>query len=235
MREQINKATFKIGMVDYSETGVNNNLVTIEMELKRNDKKELCFSASGNIWNRSHTDIMSGGQNLDEIGKFFPRNKRVQRIVKLWKAWHLNDMQAGCEHQRANWDTDNKLTIETYTLKTDIWIKQRDLKDKLMEELKVKKAVAITDSQCALLSAENIDIKIEKGEKAPSKKYYELKDTEEKDAHWASYPEFKNGLLSKPCEVCGYKYGTEWKTAQIPTEAVKEINSIINSINKDEE
>jgi hypothetical protein len=24
-------------------------------------------------------------------------------LLDVWKKWHLNDMQAGCEHQRVNW------------------------------------------------------------------------------------------------------------------------------------
>ena len=29
----------------------------------------------------------------------------VRRLFALWRAWHLNDMRAGCEHQRAEgWD-----------------------------------------------------------------------------------------------------------------------------------
>lgn len=31
----------------------------------------------------------------------------VQQFVEIWKEWHLNDLQAGCEHQRAlGWDID---------------------------------------------------------------------------------------------------------------------------------
>lgn len=30
----------------------------------------------------------------------------VKRLQEIWNAWHLNDMKAGCEHQRAEgWDT----------------------------------------------------------------------------------------------------------------------------------
>jgi hypothetical protein len=35
-------------------------------------------------------------------------------------------------------------------------------------------------------------------------------------AGWARFDEHEEGLLGKPCPVCGYKYGTEWKKREVP-------------------
>jgi hypothetical protein len=35
-------------------------------------------------------------------------------------------------------------------------------------------------------------------------------------AGWVRPDEHPDGLLTKPCPVCGYRYGTEWKTQPIP-------------------
>lgn len=59
------------------------------------------FSASGNIWQSNKKDIISGGQNLEEILLLFPGNELVERIVNVWRKWHLNDMQAGSPKQTA--------------------------------------------------------------------------------------------------------------------------------------
>lgn len=83
-----------IGKVDYENHGEPRNSVEIEYELK--DGK---FSASGHIWNYSRRDTLSGGQNLDEILELFPDNELVQRVVAVWKEWHLNDMHAGTPKQ----------------------------------------------------------------------------------------------------------------------------------------
>lgn len=85
-----------IGKVDYENKGLDSNLVEIEYSLK--DGR---FSASGNIWMSSKRDILSGGQNLDEIAELFPSNELVQRIVSVWRKWHLNDMHAGSPKQEA--------------------------------------------------------------------------------------------------------------------------------------
>ena len=78
------------GKVDYNNTGRANCPVEIEWELK--DGR---FSMSGNIWMPSRRDIYAGGQNLEEIGALFPDDAKVQRMVAIWRRWHLNDMRAG--------------------------------------------------------------------------------------------------------------------------------------------
>ncbi len=32
-------------------------------------------------------------------------------FVSIWRAWHLNHMRAGCEHQRAVWDISERLNV----------------------------------------------------------------------------------------------------------------------------
>jgi len=61
------------------------------------------FAASAEIWNaeRANADIIQGGQCVDTVAAMFPENAEAQEVVRLWKRWHLNDMKAGCEHQRA--------------------------------------------------------------------------------------------------------------------------------------
>lgn len=44
--------------------------------------------------------LVRAGQCLDEILAMVPSD-RMREIHAVWKRWHLNDMHAGCEHQRA--------------------------------------------------------------------------------------------------------------------------------------
>ena len=87
--------TLVLGKVDADNRGRKINEVDIEWELTPDGR----FSASGNVWNSPHTDIVSGGQNLEEIAKMFPKDERVKRIVEVWRTWHLNDMKAGTPEQ----------------------------------------------------------------------------------------------------------------------------------------
>lgn len=88
--------TYTPGKVDANGCGRKINAVDIKWELK--DGR---FSMTGAIWNGSHTDWQSGGQNLEEIAELFPNNAKVQRMVAIWRRWHLNDMKAGTPAQEA--------------------------------------------------------------------------------------------------------------------------------------
>ena len=46
----------------------------------------------GNSW-------IEGGQCYDSIQEMYPNDKKVQRIIEIWKKYHLNGMNAGCIHQ----------------------------------------------------------------------------------------------------------------------------------------
>lgn len=94
--------TVQLGKIDATNNGIKDNAVDIKIELE--DGK---FTASGSIWNRLHSDIISGGQNLDEIAKNFPDNVTVAKIHTIWKNYHLNDMNAGTQLQE-DWISTQK-------------------------------------------------------------------------------------------------------------------------------
>lgn len=117
-REKIN-----LGKVDYEGRGRKINAVDIETKIKDIPKarhwdtlKEVknvpVLSISGNVWNSRHSDIISGGQNYDTISELFPSNKKVQRLVEIWKEYHLNDMKAGTKLQTEalnKWRKENNI------------------------------------------------------------------------------------------------------------------------------
>ena len=76
------------------------NRVTVDIELRETDNGPV-FSASGDIWNARHTDIVQGGQCLDSIAEIpaIRANRRFKAVLRLWRAHHLNDMHAGTEAQ----------------------------------------------------------------------------------------------------------------------------------------
>ena len=75
----------------------------VDLKLEQNTKG-WCFSASGlhdYQYNRScrDWDYQGGGQCLDSILHDHSRNKELQEIVRLWKLYHLNDLNAGTPRQ----------------------------------------------------------------------------------------------------------------------------------------
>lgn len=152
--------------------------VEIEVEIRdREQGPELTIS--GAIWKPHRGDIVEGGQNTDSIAELFedtPLAPKVQRIVEVWKRWHLNGMRAGCEHQRAEgWD---KRPIDP-SKPTDAYGRHFP------------------------------------GQGQPSWNMLA----------WVRPDEHPDGLLGKPCPVCGYKYGTAWLTEPLPEEIIAEVKS----------
>lgn len=94
------KKKFEFGKIDYYGTGRRINAVDVEIELRETAKGPE-FTACGDVWNVRHSDVVSGGQNLDEIARFKAQDPVFSEIYALWKKHHLNSMHAGDEAQEA--------------------------------------------------------------------------------------------------------------------------------------
>jgi hypothetical protein len=94
--------TISFGKIAYGSTKKVNE-VTINIELRKIEGKGPELSIRGSIWNTTHTDCNSCGQNLDEIAKYIkPYNSRYiefQQIYRWWHLYHLNGMNAGTVEQ----------------------------------------------------------------------------------------------------------------------------------------
>ena len=86
------KKVISFGKIAYNSNKKANE-VTIEIEL-RGDKQPV-LSICGNVWNCRHTDIVMGGQCLNELQKYFTNNWKFMEIYRLWNLYHLNDLHAG--------------------------------------------------------------------------------------------------------------------------------------------
>jgi len=106
--EKLIKRTISFGKYAYYNKRRENE-ITVEIEVKIRDKavdyetleevKDVPeVSICGNIWNGIHTDVISGGQNIDEIADIIGTH-RIQRIQEIWNEYHLNDLKAGTKTQ----------------------------------------------------------------------------------------------------------------------------------------
>ena len=87
------------GEIDFNGSGRRNNRVTVEIEYKEIAEGKKEFTASANVWNARETDIVAGGQCLDELEPYFRNNPLYMEILRLWRLYHLNAMHPECEHQ----------------------------------------------------------------------------------------------------------------------------------------
>jgi len=103
--------TFYFDKIDYYENGRRTCLVEIEVNLK-----DGCFRASGSVWNNLKTDIVLGGQCLDTLKNYLAYDHTFKTIYRIWKLYHLNDMQAGSPQQTAYLNTlDRPEGADCYT------------------------------------------------------------------------------------------------------------------------
>ena len=108
------KKTFNFGKIDFYGRGRKINLVTVTMELRNSEKGEE-LSITGDIWNNLKTDIVCGGQCLDEIAEYI-KTPLFKELYKYWKLYHLNGMHAGTkEQEQALIQWKNNGNIYNYT------------------------------------------------------------------------------------------------------------------------
>lgn len=105
------KKSFTFPKVAYTSTR-RVNLPVIEMELsyKDNDMSKPELSICGELWNATHTDIIMGGQCLDEMSKLcgLRSNTLFKKLHRLWKLYHLNGLTAGTVKQEQALDDARK-------------------------------------------------------------------------------------------------------------------------------
>jgi len=116
--------TIEIGKVSGTVYGYRRSLpVTIDIELK--DKPEgKALRITGDIWVPTRVETVASGQIDDTLRGHYKEGalrltipkETFQKLLDVWDEWNLNDLRAGCEHQRA-------------------WIRERGLKDVPYEEL----------------------------------------------------------------------------------------------------
>lgn len=96
------RKTFTFPKVAYTSTR-RVNLPTIEVELRDADTYKPELSICGDLWNATHTDIIMGGQCLDEFAKFDELfcNPLFKKLHRLWRAYHLNSLKSGGPLQEA--------------------------------------------------------------------------------------------------------------------------------------
>lgn len=231
--ENIMKREFNFGKVDFDGKGAV-NLVTVEMEYKIKGEEKR-FSACGNIWNDRCSDIICGGQCLDTISEYV-KDPIFLQILRLWKMYHLNDMHPECTHQKMlGWTEKAKKKIKIYHWFLDEESRKlkEDAKTEAVEALKNGNTFTPTKEQSFYANLETFCTTSTPN----SPKYYNINrisfsDKQKIDIKLLGHTfstEHPEGLLGKPCPVCGYKYGTKWLYVPIPTEDEEIIYNLLKN------
>lgn len=174
----------------------------------------------------------SCGQCVDEIRGGKPEglwtDEMLAKFCDVWDRWHLNDMRPYCKHQKElGWDklASKKVTLYHYSLTHEYFMKQRELKNRVNRKLGEDGFATLTDEEKELW---NLPIQKTSWDPLDDSRYEPRKKqewysgaTEEKTLGWLYPNEHPDGILTKPCPVCGYKYGSTWKTEQVPEDVLQ--------------
>ena len=170
-----------------------------------------CFGSCGQIYD----NLLNSEPNIQQHWT----KKKIQKLVQIWKDWHLNDMTPYCEHQK-DWNfkevlhviplhyTDKGRYIEKKVKYNDASEEEKELvslADKVYRDSLGFGDTFYNETEIKILLDKNI---LSRGEPV------------QKIAGWVQPSQHSKGLLGKPCSICGYKYGTSWLFKEVPKNVI---------------
>ena len=166
-----------------------------------------CLGSAGQI-NPVEVDHYAEGWSLQLLTEF----------NEIWSRWHLNNMEASCEHQR-DLNTQKVIELIEFEWSKAYYNQRNSAEDGTMSQKSyaawgniVKRVTRILFSPDASHKWESPEVK-----RLIAEGWIKKKGKIKKEAcGWVRYSEHPEGLLCKPCEVCGYKYGTAWLKEELP-------------------
>ena len=190
----------------------------------------------------------AAGQIEDELERLSPSNgwteALIKEFVKVWKKWHLNDMRPFCSHQaELGW---REMAAETvtryhYRLKTEVKKNIREAEKQAVKCLKTGEPFTPTKEQSRLANLpDTVTFDKELKEADPMLQEYEANGPQYKGDMYnrpitkhirghLSCKESEFGLLSKPCPVCGYRYGSSWIREELPEDVINFLKNLPES------
>lgn len=156
--------------------------------------------------------------------------RKWHKFLDIWHTWHLNNMKAGCEHMTGpGWDTGRELTL-TPLGPGDAWHRERRrAEDGVMTPAEYEQwqrdAAGVhrywLDSKPSheSLWPEECKELIQRG-------YLKIEPAKTESAGWVHPSRHPEGILTKACPVCGYKYGSAWRRVEVPADVIAFLESL---------
>lgn len=150
----------------------------------------------------------------------------VERLWELWDRWHLNDLRAGCEHQR-DIDVSRMVEVVRYGLTTEAFRMREKALTAAARAGALGESANLTETAKALALLDDWykDRTSPPDADSPLSGCFEVKKREQKAIGWLTPDEHPNGMLERPCAVCGYKYGTAWLHEPVPAGIIAELRA----------
>lgn len=168
----------------------------------------------------------SCGQCVDALGRITTLSagwtpEMVAKLRDVWEAWHLNDMRAGCEHQRAEGWGDEELEVVTYGLTSEAHELRHIAEAEACAAARDGRVAKLTPAAKFLIGPDWFKDRFEAPDAdSPLSGLFKVRKRETKRANWVGQNEHPRGVLMKPCPVCGYKYGSAWLFEPVPEDVL---------------
>lgn len=153
----------------------------------------------------------------------------ILRFLQCWDRWHLNDMRAACEHQRAAGWLDvagEEVKLYYFRRTTEASKAHKAAEDRAIAALRAGEThtPSPADSRIASLpySFTTHDPATAAPEYEPATSLHagHRGPSEVKRLGWLREDEHPRGILSKACPACGYKYGSAWLREEVPADVL---------------
>jgi len=158
--------------------------------------------------------------------------EKLLKLIDIWQKHHMNDAHAGCEHQDS-WDLNKQIPLYSYSnyATSDYGAKEYFAITRKIMEGRCLDFAEYKELTGKITLVDNIVDSWYKG--APDEQRQELindglllcKQEKTEQAGNVPFQEHVEGLLGKPCEVCGYAYGTQWLYRAIPDDVISFLDS----------
>ena len=153
----------------------------------------------------------------------------LTKFFEVWKEWHLNDTTPGCEHQTGPEWTPKDVTLYHWRQTDAASAAKKAAETAAGDALKAGTTFTPTAEQtrlaCLPYSLTTHTPDAPEGYQAAQNTSYSSA-TETKKTNWLHEADHPDGYLSKPCPVCGYKYGSKWLKRDLPADVVTFLHSL---------
>lgn len=201
----------------------------------RNTDKGPVLSIRGVVGPTPSGNAYSAGQCVDTIREGRPTKmwtrEMLDKLCDIWERWHLNNMRAHCKHQVGEeWDASRQVTMYEYKMDNDMVSERHRLKKNIEKKLALGAAVQLKEPQLSLYNAPYF-VKSERA--VPPMGYEKYKEETKRvselypmdsDTKWGD--KHPLGILTKPCPVCGYKWGSAWLYEPLPENVIEWLKNL---------
>jgi hypothetical protein len=185
-----------------------------------------CLGDCGNIINVIK-ELANGNGELSKGWTI----KKVQMLAEIWEQYRLNNLSRSCKHQKnLGWDSS---VGNTKIIRTEYHKKYLPKILEMQEAInkRVKKnfwhgkplPLQLTRAEKRAMLVKNLPEYVITNNNAKPKhsEYYTKTQTKIVPLKLLTPYEHPDGLLERPCPICGYKYDTEWKFVDVPSRVLK--------------